>query len=314
MKWHLVVAVVGFGLSLCGQSPTNSGATGQTPAPDSTRTQDANRIEQRAQSMRDQIVTGKTVQSHVRVAIRLKNGNKLVGVVKDGKMVERVDGLRFVEAQAQDRGAGIRLWYTGGNRNYVFVPFRDFAEYEVLQQLSNKQLLAIEQDMQMDERRAAERAAAAMREKNAAGQPAPSGEPAPKDPAATAEGVPAADGAAPAKPPAAVAKDKAGDKAPKGSDADAAAKAEQEQQRTWFTLLRDYPPAAGWNKKKRDEIARRKVVIGATPSATEQRFVDMFEQWTKACAHFGVDPDAKPATEGEDVSADDRPSPPRRKK
>ncbi|MFY9344742.1 MAG: hypothetical protein WAT39_19780, partial [Planctomycetota bacterium] len=142
MNWLLPVALVALVPALLAQqsgSPAPA-APAPTPAPTPARSQ----VDKHASSMREQIVTGRTLQSHVRVAVRLKNGNKLLGVVKDGKLVERVDGLRFVEASALDRGAGIRLWYTGGTRNYVFVPFGDFAEYEILQQLSAKQIEQIE--------------------------------------------------------------------------------------------------------------------------------------------------------------------------
>lgn len=326
MKWHLVVAVAASSLSLVGQTPVPPAPAGAAPSSqDPVRpSSEQNRVDQRAQSMRQQIESGRAVHSHVRVQVRLKNGNKLVGVVKDGKLVERVDGLRFVEAQAKDRGAGIRLWYTGGTRNFVFVPFGDFAEYEVLQQLSNKQLLAIENDMQMNERRAAERAASASQPPASPPPAAPSGEPAagqppaptpnPAEPPADPETLGVVQ-APPMKLPGEVAKAKTEkgktDKTGKETTP-APAKTEQEQQRAWFTLLQEYPPEAGWCRKKRDEITRRKVVVGANPSASEQRFVENFEQWLKACAHFGVSPDGKPAEASEEVDADQRPS--RRKK
>lgn len=251
----------------------------QTPAPQEPPKPDDARVEQRAQEMRDTIDAGRPVQSHVRVAVRLKNGNKLLGVVKDGRMVERVDGLRFVEAQAKERGAGVRLWYSSGARNYVFVPFADFAEYEILQRLSQKQLTEIENEMQMNERRAAERAAE--QAAKAAGETvppaAPGQETAPVDAAQDPAGTPAA-GAT--RPKGAAGKEAAPTKESK----------EQEQQRQWFALLQAYPPAAGWGKQKRDEIAKRFVVIGSKPSEAEQKFVDQYAEWEKACKHFGIDP------------------------
>lgn len=257
----------------------------QTPAPQEPPRPDDARVEQRAQEMRDTIDAGRPVQSHVRVAVRLKNGNKLLGVVKDGRMVERVDGLRFVEAQAKDRGAGVRLWYSSGARNYVFVPFADFAEYEILQRLSQKQLSEIENEMQMNERRAAERAAeqAAKAAGEAVPPAAPGQETAPVD-AAQQPGAKPAGGA---------------DKGKAAAGKEAAPTKEQEQQRQWFALLQAYPPAAGWGKLKRDEIARRFVVIGSKPSETEQKFVDQYAEWEKACKHFGIDP-----TEGDKKAAE----------
>jgi hypothetical protein len=311
MKSHFVVATLALGLSLASQSqgggttpPVPAPAPAPTPAVELVKDQT---IERRAALMRDQIENGRPIYSHVRVAVRLKNGNKLLGVVKDGKLVERVDGLRFVEANAQDRGAGIRLWYTGGTRNYVFVPFRDLSEYEVLQRLSDKQITQIETDMQMNERRAAERAAAAARAANGGvqGGETPPAEPpaAQTPPAPTGESAPPVTnvdpGVTPAMPATVDAKGKV--VAGKGEDPVAAkAKAQQDQQRVWFALVQDYAPAKGWGKAKRDEIARRKAVVGAMPSESELRFVEMYAEWLKACAHFGIDTAPKPATgEGE---------------
>ncbi len=282
MKCFAAVALA-LAASLAAQTPAPRPGTGTPPGP-AGRDRDAARVDERAQSMREQIGEGKAVQSHVRVTVRLKNGNRLVGVVKDGRLVERVDGLRFVDANATDRGAGVRLWYTGGKRNYVFVPFLDFGDYEVLQRLSNKQIEAIEQDLQMAERAAAEREAAAARAAQAAevAPPAPGGEGATAgDAGSAAEKVAAGKGA----------------NARAGADGGPVdpAKVQQLQQRTWFALVQEFPPAGGWNRQRRDEIARRKAVVGVLPSAAELRFVEMFEQWQKACAHFDLSTEPKPA-------------------
>jgi hypothetical protein len=263
MKWLSIAAAMAASVSLAAQT------TQPTPVPAPQSPKESARVEQRAQSMREQIGQGRTVQSHVRVMVRLKNGNKLQGVVKDGRLVERVDGLRFVDAHAQDRGAGIRLWYTSGARNYVFVPFADFSEYEVMQRLSAQQIAEIEGEMQMEERRAAERLAAEAQGAKGGASAAPeAGAPAP---------APGQEGAT---------------SAPKGAAGDDKAKeaesAAQAQQRKWFTLVNTYPPDDGWNKARRDEISRRLVVVGAKPSDLEQAFVTQFAEWEKACNHFGL--------------------------
>lgn len=224
--------------------------------------------------MREHMDTGRPLMSHVRVAVRLKNENTLRGVVKDGKLVERVDGLRFVDAQAKEPGAGIRLWYTTGVRNYIFIPFSQFAEYEVLQRVSQEELEEMERELQREE---ASRGAAAATPAAPATEPARAADP---------------DKDAGKQPKDKGAKDKDG----KGKDEagkDAAA-GEQEQTRQWFQLVQAYPPTAGWNEKKRDEIMRRKVVIGATPSEVEMKFVEKYAEWQKACAHFGVETNPKP--------------------
>jgi len=300
MNRHLAtVLALAVAASLRAQDPTPTPTPAPAPKPaetPSTESRDQAKLEERARSMRDQIDNGKQVKSHVRVAVRLKNGNKLTGVVKDGRFVERVDGLRFVDAQAKERGAGIRLWYTSGVRNYVFVPFADFAEYQVMQRLTPKQLEEMEHEMQLQEGRHAERQAQAERiaaAKKTEPQPAAEPEPEPGEtPTETPEEAPPA----PAQEPAA-------NKSKKGKDEKSAETAEQkvdkqtEEQRLWFSLLQAYPPAAGWGKAKRDEIARRMVVIGSKPSESELKFVEQFSEWEKACAHFAVDTEPKPADE-----------------
>jgi hypothetical protein len=250
----------------------------QVPTADPAPKRD--RVEERSQDMRKQIDTGKHLMSHVRVAVRLKNGNRLQGVVKDGRLVERVDGLRFVDAQARDAGAGIRLWYSSGRRNYVFVPFTDLSEYEVEERLSQKQLDALEEELQMNETKREEQ----MRD----AQPAP-----------VVEGAEAPTGDTPPAPSQEVAPAKGRKKSGKATEQDGADKEKQDaaaalkaQQKDWVALLQEYPPASGWNQQKRDEIARRKVVVGATPSEKEQKFVEKFEEWQKACLFFDVKPQA----------------------
>jgi hypothetical protein len=46
------------------------------------------------------------------------------------------------------------------------------------------------------------------------------------------------------------------------------------------------------------------VVVGAKPTESEQRFVDNFDAWLKACAKFGVDPSPKIEATTEPAPAD----------
>lgn len=264
-------------LSVLVATPFLTAQTGGTPPAPS-------KVEQRAKEMRENLDTQKPIRSHVRVEIRLANGNRLAGIVKDGRMVERVDGLRFVDAHADDKGAGIRLWYSGGANNYVFVPFLDFAEYKVLQRLSAKELAEIEGNMRMEEAAAAERRRQQEAERKAKAEAEAKAADEVGEPGTEAEGADAK-----AKP---AGETKAGGKGKAGAETEAPkVDKAQQQQRDWFALLQEYPPAEGWNAAKKDEISRRFAVIGAKPSEKEQRFVDKFDEWKKACAQFGVDPE-----------------------
>lgn len=274
--------------------------------------QQNDRVTRRAQEMRDNLGKGTQVKSHVRVQVRLKNGNRLKGVVKDGRLVERVNGLRFVDADASDRGAGIRLWYSGGTRNYVFVPFKGLAEYKVLQRLSPKELLAIETQLKMEEVKRLElaRQEMKMRKQKDEAEAAAAAALAAAQPAGETqnEGVipPMAKGklqvgAVPGKNPAQSGAG-AGTGATgttgatkTGAAGDAGAQAEMAK---LLQMVKDYPPQSGWCKAKADEIKRRFVVIGARPSEKEQFFADNYDLWVKACGQFGLDTEqSQPAPE-----------------
>ena len=81
----------------------------------------ARRAEQRARDMRSQLFQRNATSGHVKVRVRLKNGTGLTGVLKDRRVVERVEGQRYVPAAASERGAGVRLDYVAGTRGFLFV-------------------------------------------------------------------------------------------------------------------------------------------------------------------------------------------------
>jgi hypothetical protein len=262
------------------QSPSQpqSPAQSQGRPPQQAPTNGANEVDRQVSEMRRQMVEGREYRSHVRVAVRLKNGNRITGVVKDGFVVERIDGMRFVAAEASEAGAGMRLYYWNGRRNYVFLPFKDILEYRISERLTTDQVAEIERELrarealelQKEREAAAAAAAAAAAMPDASGSsPTPLGE-------GGQEATPAGSaGAAPGAQPGGLAAELQG----------------------LFALTQEFPPSAGWNQKKRDEISRRMAVVGAKPSAQEKKFVDRFADWQRACALFGV---KSPKVEGAD--------------
>ena len=322
MKWQaLVVAWLVCGCAYAQVPAAPPGGTKSAP-------KKLDRVSKRAEEMRVSIAKGRQVNAHVKVLVRLRNGNRLRGVVKDGRLVERVDGLLFVDAQARDIGAGIRLWYSGGTRSYIFVPFKSLKNYEVVQRLSQKQLMQIESEMQMTENRAKERAdQAARRAKvDASGTASAPGtievntttpkqsdlEQIPGFGRLPAAGKPLVGGAtADAKSVGELTTSKASSKGANTGDPAVPAKVagpapdpkQAKRDLVWAQLLRSYPPKAGWNEAKKYEITHRMVVIGAVPSQFEMDFVKKFDGWMQACEHAGVDPNAgviqKPKTKRE---------------
>lgn len=260
------------------------------------RAQDPSEVDQRILEMRRNMEDGKrVVRSHVRVTIRLRNGNRLQGIVKDGTLIERVDGLRFVAAEKEEEGAGIRLYYWNGKNSFVFLPFADMKEYKVKARLTSEQLAEIEKEVR--ERAEAERLAAerTRNEKNPPGDGAgkeAGGKPNATDPAQPAPaGESAPEEGAGGKPQG--GKPQSEQKPAGGAEEETGIGLSEEQQRL-FALLQEYPPSAGWNQARRDEISRRRAVVGANPSESEQRFVKVFAEWERACTMFGVKPEPAP--------------------
>ncbi|MGE3175652.1 MAG: hypothetical protein AB7O97_23720 [Planctomycetota bacterium] len=268
---------------------------------------DSEQVDQQVQEMRRQMTEGRTYRSHVRVTVRLKNGNRMRGIVKDGFVVERIDGMRFVAAEASEAGAGMRLYYWNGKDNFVFLPFQDIENYRINARLTSAQLALIEREARQQEeeaervRREANAAAAAQAAERAqkdAANPTPMGEggesgiqPQPPMPQPGTQ-----PGTQPGSQPVV-------EPAPAGGDAPAGGVGQELQQ--LYALLQEFPPAAGWNEAKRDEIQRRKTVIGANPSDQEKKFVERFADWQRACALFGAKPVTEPSKDGPSQDGDE---------
>jgi hypothetical protein len=244
-------------------------------------------LDREIESMREKVKDGKAFRSHVRVTVRLKNGNRVQGIVKDGFVVERIDGMRFVSAEANDEGAGVRIYTYNGKRNYVFLAFSDMQEYRINARLSTAELAAYERKVKAEDE-AKRKQLLKQLDQNAGGQ-SETQEPQ-VDPVATTE-------TASADTPKTGSTDKPAESTEgKGGVA-------QELQGL-YALLQAYPPAEGWNATRRDEIARRRAVVGANPSPKEQKFVEQFESWKRACEVLGAKPIAEDGTASDTNSTD----------
>jgi hypothetical protein len=250
-------------------------------------------LDREIEAMREKVKDGKAFRSHVRVTVRLKNGNRVQGIVKDGFVVERIDGMRFVSAEANDEGAGVRIYTYNGKRNYVFLAFSDMQEYRINARLSTAELAAYERKVKADEETKRKELLKQL-DQNANGQ-SEAQEPQ-VDPVATAEMTETTETLPPVK-------------SKKGSTEKAAEGAEEQvgvaqELQGLYALLQAYPPAEGWNATRRDEIARRRAVVGANPSPKEQKFVEQFENWKRACEVLGAKPIAEQGAASESNSTD----------
>jgi hypothetical protein len=221
-----------------------------TEKPGSTREWIRKEIEAKEKAMRE----GKVVRSNVRITVRLQNGSRLRGVVKNGRFIEKHDGLIFVPSERVSEGAGLRLWYYDQTNSYVFLPWGTIAEHTIGEVLTDDDVakMGLEMDRQA---RAARKPVVAPKDK--AERAGDAGE-------ANAEGV-----EPPAAPPGGVA-----GTAPKKP----ASKLTDEQK----ALLTEFPPTAGWGLDKLKALELRKIQVNVWPNAQEKRFIDSFGEWNEA--------------------------------
>jgi hypothetical protein len=111
-------------------------------------------IRQRIRDARKQMRRGEMVQSHVRVRVKLRNGERLEGVVKNGRFVERPAGLEFIRSDMKVKGSGIRIFFYNGTSGYIFIPYRSIKSYRVLQRLSELEVKSIHDEMRAKEAKA----------------------------------------------------------------------------------------------------------------------------------------------------------------
>lgn len=205
-----------------------------------------NEIEQMRSSMRD---GGELVQTNVRIMVRLNNGNKLGGVIKNGRFIERVRDLDFVPAEKATPGAGVRVWYSDNTNSYVFLRHDEILTYRIGARLTDVQIREIEERIAADRERA-EKARALQVAKLAAEQQRKT-----EEENAKAEGD--------------------AEKKKQKPSADA----EQERLKK---LLAEFPPDQGWGPEKIQEMRQRAVVVGVAPDEKGRRFIEVFADWQKA--------------------------------
>ena len=101
-------------------------------------------IRERTKEMRTEMRKGQIRHFNVYVTVRLKNGNRLKGVVKNGQFIELDNGLDFVSADRDDPRAGLRIWFTAGTNSFIFLTYGQIAHYEIGNTLSDQQVKAMD--------------------------------------------------------------------------------------------------------------------------------------------------------------------------
>ncbi len=208
--------------------------------------------------------SGKVVRANRRVTVRLKNGSRMRGVVKDGKFIELVDGLAFVPLEVKRPGAGLRLWYYDHTTSFIFLPYKSITKASIGEELTDEEVREIGRRIGV-ERREAQKRAKKVREarKLAAAEKAKKEAAAKGGGAANAGTAGASEAELPTMTPA---------------------------QTAW---IKEYPPKDGWGIDKVSALERRKIVVGVYPNKVEKRFIDNFKTWNEAYQAYKKIQDAK---------------------
>ncbi|MHC4814681.1 MAG: hypothetical protein ACYTGW_15660 [Planctomycetota bacterium] len=204
-------------------------------------------VREQVEQMRKAMREGRIVRYNVQVKVRLKNGNRIKGIVRNGRFIEKSDGLDFVVTEKRSANAGMRLWYYNGTNSYVFLPYAQIAHYKLGTRLSDKEIRDLERKLVAADRRRRE-IERQLAEKNRRGKLGGSGQPAKKEP----------------------------------DDVEKYGRALIPKERELLKWLEDYPPDKGWGQKKLRDLQVRRITLGVYPNKEEKRFEDNFDKWSEA--------------------------------
>jgi len=235
-------------LTTCLVVPALSAQNNTTQPRDWRKAKVRAQVEQMRKAMRE----GRIVRYNVQVKVRLKNGNKMKGIVRNGRFIEKHDGLDFVVTDKRSQRAGLRLWYYNGTNSYIFLPHAEIAHYKLGLKMSDREIGELERKLVRAERRRREmerQLAEERRRRLLAGK---------------RKGKTSTD-----KPGADVAK---------------YGRTLTDGERKLMKLLDDYPPDKGWGDKKLKELQMRRITIGVYPNKEEKHFEESFDTWKKAVA------------------------------
>lgn len=212
---------------------------------------------------------------HNRVAVTLKNGQKLAGITKNNRLAECESGLGFRAAEKSEQGAGLRLWFASPGQNWLFLPYRDIETVATTGRVSDIEVRDMEAKFDNELRDRIERETGAR--------------------------VAEIQAELRAREEARQSEEKAAAKA-KSEESEKRSKAEVDQAKK---LLDRYPPELGWGEERQKEILARKN-NRIYPSAEEAEFLKVYDQWTKA---KGTVEKAEKKERGEPVEEDEEPAP-----
>ncbi len=221
--------------------------------------------------MRKAMREGRIVRYNVQVKVRLRNGNRMKGIVRNGRFIEKHDGLDFVITNKRSDRAGLRLWYYNGTNSYIFLPYASIAHYKLGLRMSDREIAQLERKLVAAERRRREmerELADERRRRLLAGKKSNERSPAKKA----------------------------------SADVQKYGRALTADEHKLMKLLEDYPPDQGWGENKLRDLQVRRITLGVYPNREEKRFEESFDAWKKAAALKEKLDRQKPPSSGSDGS------------
>lgn len=197
---------------------------------------------------------------HSEVILYFKSGDKTKGVIKNNRFTEKAKGKDFITCKPTDEGSGLRLWFVGDTKSYVFYPQHMIQRYQVIRGLSDVEFREIATRVE----NLAQLAASAKREAEEK----------------AAEAAKEADG-----------KNKAIDPNKKPEAAKAVLptltpeqleelKKQEAELAEAKAVYEKFSPEAGWGQGKLEQIRQRRI-NGLYPNKEEIEFEKGFEKWKK---------------------------------
>ncbi len=249
--WSRIVLLFLLGGALCGRTLPQGRRPGRTTTPLEKGSPKEKAVLERIRKNYRRGRSGRSLSANVQILLELTNGEKIKGIVRNGRFVERDAGLEFVPAERRLPGAGLRIWYYNNTSSYIFIKYKYIKNYKILRRLSDIQVKEIGDKIKERERREAALARKRARERIEAIKRRLKGE---------------------------KVEEKLEKLAEKIQENEKEAKARLERAK----LLKEFPPEEGWGPKRIEEINLRKVALHVYPNEKEQRFIEVFEDWQKA--------------------------------
>ena len=223
-------------------------------------------VNDRLRTNRSRLAKDRITATNILVEVVLKNRQKLTGIVRNDRFVEKQVKGEYKKAEKDEPGAGVRLYYYNNTSSMMFLRYSSIAAIRKMDRLSDLEVKAKAERIRKKEEDLAHKAKARARER--------------------------------------IEKIKARQKQDEKLEKNLKKvltnlekqKEEMEQQIRRAKLLDEFPPDQGWGTQRIERIRLNKI-NGIYPTKKEARFLEVFEEWSKACRERSAAVGGKPPEE-----------------